>query len=244
MLSGGWLTLSGGMVHRNQPGFCILFTNISIWHLICRSEDDLNLEAEDRDVSLPEGPLGLQEEEVLQQEVEVVQQEVDVVQQEVDVVQQEVEVVQQEVEVVRQEVEGQMLVEEFMDVSEDPQLPTTICLREWVEKQHQFPTLTDLFPQGHHVTLQILDFTLAEGKPTGQVLLTDGEVTIPAMLGTDGTRKRKEYVDYLVQRRFGKNWLVKVTETEGPPTSLSIVRFIHLHNYTISKPICHSIIIN
>ena len=143
-----------------------------------------------------------------------------------------------------QEEEHELLEEESMEGLEAPILPTTICLKEWVEKEHQFPTLTDLFPQGHHVTLQILDFTLAEGKPTGQVLLTDGEVTIPAMLGTDGTRKRKEYVDYLVQRRFGKNWLVKVTETEGPPTSLSIVRFIHLHNYTISKPICHSIIIN
>ena len=146
-------------------------------------------------------------------------------QQEVDVVQQEVEVVQQVVEVVQQEVEGRILVEEFMDVSEDPQLPTTICLREWVEKQHQFPTLTNLFPQGHHITLQILDFTLAGGRPTGQVILT-----IPAMLGAQGSRRRKEYIEYMVQRRFGKFSLVKVTGTEGSPTHLSIVSYLFIFN--------------
>ena len=202
--------------------------------------EDFNLEVEGREVSLPGRPLELQEKE---KEKEVVLPEVEVVLPEVEAVQQEVEAVQQEVEAVQQEVDGGLLEEEFMDGMEDPPLPTTICLREWVEKQHQFPTLTDLFPQGHHITLQILDFTLAEGKPTGQVLLTDGEVTIPAMLGIDGTRKRKEYVDYLIQRRFGKYWLVKVTETEGPPTSLSIVRVIHLHNYTTSKLIHHLIMI-
>ena len=96
---------------------------------------------------------------------------------------------------------------------------------EGVEKHHKYTTLTDLFPQGHNITLQIIDFTMAEGKPTGKVLLTDGEVTIPAVLGTEGSRRRKEYVDYMVQRRFGKNWLVKISETEGPPSNMSIVRY-------------------
>ena len=125
----------------------------------------------------------------------------------------------------QQEEEHEFLEEESMEGLEAPILPTTICLKEWVEKQHQYPTLTDLFPQGHNITLQIIDFTMAEGKPTGKVLLTDGEVTIPAVLGTEGSRRRKEYVDYMVQRRFGKNWLVKISETEGPPSNMSIVRY-------------------
>ena len=166
---------------------------------------------------------------LLQDELEVQEQEValQVQEEEVQVQQEEVEVEVQQEEVARPL--DLLQEEQFMDVLEPSFLPTTICLREWVEKQHQFPTLTDLFPQGHHIILQVLDFTLAGGRPTGQVILTDGEVTIPAMLGAQGTRRRKEYIEYMVQRRFGKFSLVKVTGTEGSPTDLSIVSNIFIN---------------
>ena len=163
-----------------------------------------------------------------EREVALLQDELELQEQEVALHVQEEEV---EVQVQQEEVAPSVDLQQeqqFMDVLEPSFLPTTICLREWVEKQHQFPTLADLFPQGHHITLQILDFTLAGGRPTGQVILTDGEVTIPAMLGAEGSRRRKEYIEYMVQRRFGKFSLVKVTGTEGSPTHLSIVSYLFI----------------
>ena len=71
--------------------------------------------------------------------------------------------------------------------------------------------------------LQILHFSLLGGKPTGEVVVTDGEFTCKAMLGEDGSSKRKDFVDYLMQRRFGKYSLVKVCQTSGPPNALVIV---------------------
>ena len=102
-----------------------------------------------------------------EREVALLQDELELQEQEVALHVQEEEV---EVEVQQEEVAPLVDLQQeqqFMDVLEPSFLPTTICLREWVEKQHQYPTLADLFPQGHHITLQILDFTLAGGRPTG-----------------------------------------------------------------------------
>ena len=116
-------------------------------------------------------------------------------------------------------------VQEVMQEDEvQSPLYTNLCLGEWREHHLlHYPTLSDMLVPSTNLVLQILDFSLLGGKPTGEVVVTDGEFTYKAMLGEDGSSKRKDFVDYLMQRRFGKYSLVKVCQTSGPPDALVIV---------------------
>ena len=114
------------------------------------------------------------------------------------------------------------------EVGEEEQLQaplyTNLCLGEW--REHHLlhhPTLSDMLVPSTSFVLQILDFSLLGGKPTGEVVITDGEFTCTAMLGEEGSSKRKDFSEYLMQRRFGKYSLVKVCQTSGPPHALVIV---------------------
>ena len=95
---------------------------------------------------------------------------------------------------------------------------TSGCLSQWREGQHS--TLSDMLTP---VTLQITDFTLMGGKPTGQVVVSDGTRTVSAMLGHPGT-PRATFIELHQNRRFHLFSLVTVQQTSGPPENLTIVR--------------------
>ena len=125
---------------------------------------------------------------------------------------------------------------------EEFQLPTTPCLGEWRDKEGMYPNLSDLFPYGNEFTLQVLDVGITDqGKPTGKVLVTDGEYYVSAKLGLEGTRRRTEYIDWLKNQRVGIYSLIRVQETNGSPSSLIIVSFNVGHSNLFSYILCQGL---
>ena len=127
---------------------------------------------------------------------------------------------------VQGEHEGGGLEASDQEVVVDRGLPTDLCLERWRNNLEFYPTLSSMLDPPDSFICQIIDFSLFGGKPTGEVVITDGQFSLKAMLGAEGSERRREYTGYLAQRRFGKFSLVKISETAGPPEELILVRNI------------------
>lgn len=60
-----------------------------------------------------------------------------------------------------------------VDTAELP-VHLTPCLEEWLTNQDHFITLSDMHTHGGCHVLQLIDMTLKDGVPTGDVMLQDG----------------------------------------------------------------------
>ena len=59
------------------------------------------------------------------------------------------------------------------DIAELP-IHLTPCLEEWLTNQDHYVTLSDMHAHGACHVLQLIDMTLKDGVPTGDVMLHDG----------------------------------------------------------------------
>ena len=103
----------------------------------------------------------------------------------------------------------------------------TKCLAKWQDKVAIYPTLTSLLDKEHdnaYVNLQVIHVKCEQGRPSGHIVITDGELYCTAKLGIP------RYIQYLQQHKWGLYSVISVRETRGGLDDLVIVSYSSSHH--------------
>jgi hypothetical protein len=107
---------------------------------------------------------------------------------------------------------------------ETPQGPASILtkvLGNWRHAELESgisSTLTANLPKEGYFVLQVLGITLEDERPTGEIVVHDGQYWVRA-------RVASRYIHHLKKRDWGMYSIIQVKATAGPHTALVIVSF-------------------
>ena len=83
---------------------------------------------------------------------------------------------------------------------------------KWQDKVAIYPTLTSLLNReddNAYVNLQVIHVKCEQDRPSGHIVITDGELYCTAKLGVP------RYIQYLQQHKWGLYSVLSVRETRG-----------------------------
>ena len=120
------------------------------------------------------------------------------------------------------ELEGREEEEEEEEVTSK----LTKCLAKWQDKSSRYPTLSSLLDRENDLAclhLQVIYIYMEQGRATGDIIVTDGELYCTAKLGVS------RYLEYLRQQQWGLYSIISVRETRGGFNDLVIVSYSKIH---------------
>ena len=100
------------------------------------------------------------------------------------------------------------------------------CLGAWREAQDDVGSLATMLPSRGFFLLQVLDVKIVENKPTGDIVVHDGEFYV-------GAKVDQRYIPELIKRRWGRYSIIQVKSTSGLHNELFIVSILLLFCNTI-----------
>ena len=118
--------------------------------------------------------------------------------------------------------EVESVVETEGGEEEDGNSKLTKCLTKWQDKSSIYPTLSSLLDRKDDLAcihLQVIHIYTEQGRATGDIILTDGELYCTAKLGIS------RYLEYHRQQQWGLYSIISVRETLGGFSDLVIVSY-------------------
>ena len=105
------------------------------------------------------------------------------------------------------------------------------CLMVWKESEADVGSLSAMLPSCGYLLLQVLEITLEEEKPTGDIVLHDREYYVEAKVDS-------RYLPEMMKRRWGRYSILQVKGTSGPGlhNELFIVSLIIFINFAAFSP--------
>ena len=93
------------------------------------------------------------------------------------------------------------------------------CLGAWREAQDDVGSLATMLPSRGFFLLQVLDVKIVDNKPTGEIVVHDGEFYV-------GAKVDQRYIPELTKRRWGRHSIIQVKSTSGLHYELFIVSIL------------------
>ena len=103
------------------------------------------------------------------------------------------------------------------------------CLMVWKESEADVGSLSAMLPSCGYLLLQVLEITLEEEKPTGDIVLHDREYYVEAKVDS-------RYLPEMMKRRWGRYSILQVKGTSGLHNELFIVSLIIFINFAAFSP--------
>ena len=82
-------------------------------------------------------------------------------------------------------------------------------------------SLGSMLPSCGYLLVQVLEITMEGDKPTGEIIIHDGEFFVKATVD-------KRYVPELEKRRWDRYSIIQIKGTSGLHNELVIVSFLHV----------------
>ena len=92
----------------------------------------------------------------------------------------------------------------------------SLCLAEWRDNEDDIGSLSSMIPPCGFLTLQVIDISMVEGVPTGQIVVHDGHCFVSAKVDA-------RYLVELKKRSWGMYSLIQIRSTSGLHTELVLV---------------------
>ena len=90
------------------------------------------------------------------------------------------------------------------------------CLAAWRENEEEVGSLSSMIPPCGFLTLQVIDISMVDGVPTGQIVVHDGHCYLSAKVDS-------RYLVLLKKRSWGMYSLIQIRSTTGLHTDLVLV---------------------